>query len=132
MITERNQQIFEQRRDTYNAIPGVRVGDWARQGKELSRVTHIWDKSFTGGGRHIQTGGGLTSFYLGDGYISYSGSLDPGISEDKLRDTGELKDGRVWFFKDNFWKKANSIDFTMAFRVFEKVTANMLAPEARR
>ena len=108
-----NRQIVDERMASYNLLPGPRVGDWVEldDGK-FTRLTHDW-------GDTIQDGGEGGSFYL-DGYISYSGSLDPGISRSRLSDTGKTKLGTVWIFRDDHHVGHNGIDFRIPFRVFTK------------
>ena len=115
-VQDRNLKILSDRMEEYNKIPGARVGDWIRElDGRMTRATHDWD-------HNLQIGGSdYGSFYLGDGYISYSGGLDPGIEKTELRDTGEVKKGKVWFFKDDFWGAGRDINFMVDFRVFEVV-----------
>ncbi len=114
---ERNQKILEERVAHYNEKEGVRVGDWIREkdGK-MTRATYIWwDGQVQNGGHEYG------AFYLGDGYISYSGSLDEGYKKEQLRETDEMKDGLIWFFKNDIWMAHNGIEYKVPFRVFEVV-----------
>lgn len=113
---ERQQQILAERMKKYNEIPGVRVGDWIEEPDgRMTRATYDWSDT-------IQNGGGeYGQFYLGDGYISYSGGLGPGVHKDKLVNTGKVKNGKVWFFKNDHWFAGNGIDFIVPFRVFKLV-----------
>lgn len=75
-------------------IPGPRIGDYVfLKNGSLHRFTHEWDES-------IQTApAGNGSFYLGNGYASYSGGLDPAIPKDKLELIPyQEMNGRFWFF----------------------------------
>ena len=113
-------KILEDRMKEYNAIPGARVGDWIReQNGRMTRVTHDWnDEGQTD--ETIQHGGGeYGQFYLGKGYISYSGGLDAGIKKNQLRDTGETKQGKIWFFIDDWYTTHNGIEYMVDFRVYE-------------
>ena len=112
-----NDEIFKSRVEQYDKIEGIRVGDWVRfPDGTMNRVTHIWDVEPE---RQIQTGGNGCGFYLGDGYISYSGGLDPAVPESKFTLVPETKLGWVWFFKKNYRAAHNGIDYEMPFRVFE-------------
>lgn len=113
---ERQQQILAERMKKYDEIHGVRVGDWIETPNgRMTRATYDW-------GEEIQDGGGeYGQFYLGDGYISYSGGLDPGVRKDELVNTGKVKNGKVWFFKDDIWTAGNGIEFIVPFRVFKLV-----------
>ena len=116
---DRNNQIFEERKAAYDAIPGVRVGDYVRlPGGTHTRITHTWQDR-KGQPSTVQTGGSPGGqYYLGDGYISYSGELDPGVHASRLRLLDYTMRGSVWFFKEN-WPRANGgINYAMDFRVF--------------
>jgi len=116
---EEDRQIFEKRRLAYNARPGIRVGDWLRRPSgQMTRVTHIW--RWDDVTNSVQDGGqGWGSFYLGDGYCSYSGGLDPGVSPEKIFPTYEMEPGGIWFFHHNHQTAHNRVEFSMFFRVFE-------------
>ena len=61
-------------------------------GKSLRRVAHIW------GDTQMQLASeGFGSFYLGDGYVEFSGTLEPTI-EERYELTGEYERGEYWFF----------------------------------
>lgn len=107
-----NEQILQERTVTYSLKQGPRVGDFLRLPHgEYVRFTHIWDE-------HIQTyyNG---SFYLGNGYISYSGSLDHGIKKSDILPTTETKEGGVWFFDKDMQRAGGGVDYKITFRVFE-------------
>lgn len=91
---ERDEAIRKQKLVHWTATPGPRVGDFViMQDGRVSRFTH--DCRTT-----IQTmwAGGPGSFYFSGWYCSYSGGLEPGVNKSQLVDTGELRDGLVWFF----------------------------------
>ena len=80
-----------------------KTGDFLRYPDgSLKRITYVWDDE-NGTPKHIQDyhwrGG---SFYIsereGRGSMSHSGSLDTGISADRLRATTETMLGSCWFF----------------------------------
>lgn len=105
---------------SFDARPGPRVGDFIRLpdlhanlGK-FTRMTYDW------GDGHIQTGGSAGgSYYLGSGYLSYSGALDHGVRVDDLVDTGETKSGSVWLFRDGIAAAHCGVHFDLPMRVFE-------------
>ena len=115
-------KILADRMAEYNLIPGARVGDWIREPDgRMSRATHDWNQDGEMS-ETIQHGGGeFGQFYLGSGYISYSGGLDTGIKKNQLRQTEEMKPGKVWFFKDDYHTAHNGIEFMVDFRVYEVV-----------
>ena len=58
------------------------------------------------------------SFHLGDGYTSFSGSLNPVVPLEKLIDTGEIRQGRFWFFSGDWPRANNSVDVEAPCRVY--------------
>src|SRR5450759_4608630 len=110
---EVNLQILERRIIALNAVKTIRAGDYVRHlSGKMDRVTHVWDDS-------AQTGGGQSSYYLGEGgYVSYSGGLDPGITLAKLVLTEEVKKGMIWFFSRDYHTTHNGVDFMIDFRVY--------------
>ena len=113
---EVNLQILERRINALNAVKKIRAGDYVRHlSSKMDRVTHVWDDS-------AQTGGGQSSYYLGEGgYVSYSGGLDPGIPLAKLVLTDEVKKGMVWFFSRDHHTAHNGVDFSIDFRVYNVI-----------
>lgn len=109
-----NETILKERSELFNKIPGIRVGDYLKlsDGTYL-RFSHDWgdaiQTSNTYGGR----------FYLGDGYLSFSGGLHPAIDKHVLKEIQESKPGKIWFFKNDYAVAHNGIDFEIDFRVFE-------------
>lgn len=85
----------------------------------MLRFTHDWGDSIqtTVGAKHPCHGD--ASFYLSDGYASFSGSLDPAINKARLRDTGEMLEGSFWFFHHNFAGAGRGVYFRIPCRVFE-------------
>lgn len=106
--------IVEERMAEYNKIEGPRVGDYLRIGEKYYRFSHDWTDRL-----QYSEGG---SFYLGDGYISFSGGLEPPLPKLDLKNTGELRLGVIWVFKNNEWAAGNGVNFERKFRVFEKKT----------
>jgi len=116
-LDERDAALFAGRIAAYDAIPGPRVGDFVIFADDVTRrISHIWrderDAVF-----NIQTSDGGT-YCLGDGSVSMSGSLRPGVKPDTLTPTEERRNGSIWFFRHDQWKADNGIDTTMSFRVF--------------
>lgn len=113
---EVNLQILERRVIALNAIKTIREGDYVRHlSGKIDRVTHVWEDS-------AQTGGGQGSYYLGEnGYVSYSGGLDPGIPLNKLVLTNEIMIGMIWFFSRNNAVAHNGINFMIDFRVYKVI-----------
>lgn len=115
---ERDLEILKRREQMLNERTGPRVGDWVylKGENEPRRFTYDWGDS-------IQVGhstGECGSFYLGEGYVSYSGSLDPSVSKDSLVELDETRPGNVWFFHHDHMSAHNGVNHTMAFRVFKQ------------
>lgn len=121
-VIAKQVKILNDRMKVYNEIPGARVGDWIREKSgRMTRATYDWNREGQTDDIIQHSGSEYGQFYLGDGYLSYSGGLDTGIRKNQLRDTGKMKNGEVWFFKDDWHTGGNGIDFMVPFRVFEVV-----------
>lgn len=110
-----NMDIFLRRQKKFNQRQGPRVGDWVREPNgRLTRITHVWPD-------HVQIGGAkYGQFYLGEGgYISYSGSLEDGFEVERLKNAGYKRNGRIWFFKNDYRTADNAVDYMMMFRVYD-------------
>lgn len=116
-LDPRNMQIFLERQAALDEDTRPRVGDFVHfaDGAER-RISYIW-RDETGAAFSIQTSDG-GSWYLGNGYVSFSGSLHPGIEPGALRPTGESKVGAVWFFNHDQARAHNGVDTYATFRVF--------------
>ncbi len=115
---------------TWQAIEGPRVGDFVKMPDgTLRRFTHDWDDSMqtTVAGSHPCVGD--ESFYFGGAYMSFSGSLDSAIAKADLRDTGEQRDGKGWFFHHDFPTAHNGVTVKVPCRVYEY---EAVSPYARR
>lgn len=119
----RDQELLDQRLAHWNKRQGPRVGDWCVwPGGEVGRFTHDWGDALQttckpGPERFMNFG--LGSFYMTkDGYLSYSGALDPGIALDRLVDTGETRDGDVWFFHHEHARANNGVHVKIPCRVY--------------
>jgi hypothetical protein len=108
-----NQAILAARVDALNKVEGPRVGDFVRFANgTLRRISHHWVNRV----QTSDTPGG--SYYLGDGWLSYSGSLYPSVPIESLTLTDETLDGAVWFF-DRDWMRASArVLARVAFRVY--------------
>jgi len=121
---DKNERILREREHAFNKRKGIREGDYIKEKNgNLTRVTYIWrdenDKPML-----YQTGGNEYSrYYLGDGYLSYSGGLDHGYEpkNTKFRKLPIKKYGSVWFFKDNISGAGRGVEYIIKFRVFEVV-----------
>lgn len=114
---ERDAAILTQRVALLDEIDGPRVGDFVRYPDwTVRRISHVWDFG-DGDDITVQTSNG-GSFYLGAGYVSFSGSLFPGIPGSTLTLTDELAMGAVWFFHHDHHRAHNAVQASVPFRVF--------------
>jgi hypothetical protein len=79
-------------------------------GGELERFSHDW-----GDGLQTSPGG---SWYMGEGYVSFSGGLNPTIPIERIERTEETRDGCFWLFHHNFWGTGRGVDFRAPCRVY--------------
>lgn len=80
------------------------------------RFTYKWDDG-------IQTNRGGGSFYLGDGYMDYSGSLDPTVPFGQFRidEFTPYATVSAWFFHHDRPQAHNGVDVLIPVRVWERV-----------
>jgi len=113
-----NKEILKERIEKFNKRSGPRVGDYVYipstddRIPAYTRITHDW-------GDKMQTGGNAgSSYYLGSGFLSYSGGLDPGIDTEDLIQTNEVKNGSIWFFDKDISGAGRGVSFNLPMRVF--------------
>lgn len=108
----RDQLIRQSRLEALDDIADPRVGDFVVFSNGLiRRISHLWDDA-------IQTSD-QGSWYLGEGYVSFSGSLFGITMNDKLiKLDGHQWDAPVWFFHHNHAQAHNAIHTTIPFRVY--------------
>ncbi len=115
VLDERDIQIMWQRRDSIEMIEEPRCGDYIDFADGITRrVSHVWPAD---GLPDVQTSDG-GSFYLGHGYVSFSGSLYSAVRRDTLTDTGVRRPGSAWFFHHDWHTRDNGVDVTIPFRVY--------------
>ena len=105
--------ILTARQAAFDAISGPRVGDriLMLDGTE-QRFSHRWDD-----GMQTSRGG---SFYLGNGYLSFSGSLYPTVPFDKLVETNMTEMASAWFFHHDHHTAHNGVDVRIRVRVYRQ------------
>jgi hypothetical protein len=119
-LDETDRRILADRRATFDALSGPRCGDYVRFAcGRLRRISHLWDDG-------VQTSHS-GSWYLGQGFADFSGSLFSSVPNSTLQLTDELQDGEFWFFSHDCWQAHNGVDFTMPCRVY---SCSRPAPEA--
>ena len=108
---ERDLAMVAERMAAMDSREGPRVGDYVifRDGT-VARFAHDW------GDRLQTTPGG--SFYLGNGYLSMSGSLDRSIPKDSLTLTDQTREGSAWVFHHNMHQAHYGVAVRVPLRVF--------------
>lgn len=113
-LDEKDTQILTKRRAAFDAIKGPRVGDFIKMlDGTLQRFSHDWDDD-------IQTAEG-GSFYIGPGYVSFSGGLNPAIPKASIILTDEVSGGAFWFFHHDQHRAHNGVNFFMPCRIFKQI-----------
>lgn len=114
-----NDKLLEKRSRQRQEATGPLVGDFvlfpdpkAEGVTREERISHDWGEDI---GVQTSRGG---SFHLGDGFTSFSGSLNPVVPLEKLIDTGEVRQGRFWFFSGNWPRANNGVDVEAPCRVY--------------
>lgn len=117
---EIDQEILKNRIFLREKIEGARIGDYIHMlDGTLRRFTHDWSDSI-----QVTSKEGCydVSFYLGSsGYASFSGSLDPSISKEKIKNTCENKLGQFWFFHHDHARAHNGVKVNVLCRVFKEI-----------
>jgi hypothetical protein len=107
-------EILNRRQLLFDKKQGPRVGDFVIfPDGTFHRFTEDW-------GEDIQTvAAGQGSFYLGDGYMDYSGGLDPAIPKTKLSEvSGQTRRGWCWFFHHGRAMAHNGVHTTVFCRLY--------------
>lgn len=109
-----NQKILAARQSWLDARDKITRGDFVLDGDKVLRVAHD-------GGDAIQLTDGEfgASFYLGDGYVEFSGGLNPSIPKARFALTDEKRMGPVWFFSQNQVEAHNGYHTQASFKVWK-------------
>lgn len=118
-----NAEILQRRIRLRQETAGPQVGDYvlfegADAPNHRQRISHDWGED-PANGEHlgVQTSPG-GSFYLADGYASFSGALNSIVRVEHLIDTGETRLGRFWFFSRDYWGAGRGVDVEAPCRVY--------------
>lgn len=112
-LDDRNQAILTARIKLLDEEEGPRVGDYVEFSNGVTRrVSYIWF------GERVQTSD-AGSFYLGNGYVSFSGSLHDGVPRNTLVRTEAKRLGSVWFFRNDYHQANNALNVEIEFRVYK-------------
>jgi len=110
-LDERDQTIFEERQAAFMARTEPKQGDFIRfRNGTIKRIAHVWTDQ-EGRAESIQPTmyKGDSSFYLGEGYMSFSGSLNSGIDASRFTRTNETMLGAAWFFHHDLARASNGV-----------------------
>jgi hypothetical protein len=117
-LDPRDLDIRAKRQAALDAKDGLRVGDWVEFSDQVvRRISHIWPDG-------VQTSDS-GSFYLGEGFVSMSGSLYSMVPKSSLTKTDQTRDGSVWFFHHDYATAHNGVQTSILFRVY---TCSLPAP----
>jgi len=129
-LDEKDLIILSEKEQAFNAEQGPRVGDFvAMLDGTLRRFTHDWGEdiqtTIPQGKPHYSA-----SFYLGNGYANFSGSLDSAIEKSNLIPTYDeagneaTEWGAFWFFSHNETRAHNGVQCWLKCRVFKQIQTN--------
>ena len=114
-----NDEMLENRSSQREEAEKPLVGDFViftnlstPEHEHAERISHDWDEY----GVQTSPGG---SFYLGDGFASFSGTLNPTIPTGELEPTGETRQGSFWFFSGDYHAAGNSVHIEAPCRVYK-------------
>lgn len=111
-------QILRERERILNERTGPREGDFIiRLDGTLERFSY--DHGEPWGIQTAKSG----SFYLGRGYTSFSGALEPCVPSARIEETGALWPGWVWFFSQDMMGGGRGVYARLAFRVYRELEA---------
>lgn len=122
-LDQRDAAIVADRQASLDRNAGPRVGDYVEFADGVvRRISHIWESYQDPEPQYsfpalAQTSAG-GSYYLGNGYVSFSGSLYRGVRLDTLTATGEVRPGPVWIFHHDWRTAHNGVDTSARFRVY--------------
>ena len=104
-MDKRDEELLKQRSATFLERKYIKSGDFVRFADgTIRRVSHVWTDEPVG----IQTSDN-GSWYLGNGYMSFSGGLFCPIPAASMTRTDETMSGACWFFHHDFAYRDNGI-----------------------
>lgn len=118
-LDDQDAAIREKRAALLDQEQGPREGDYIEFADgNTRRVSHVWPADWHDDGFARCQTSEQGSWYLGNGGVSFSGSLYGSVSEDTLTLTEERRDGSVWFFHHDHHRAHNGIHTSIPFRVY--------------
>ncbi len=117
-LDERDLAIIAERFLLLEREVGPRCGDHVDFADGVSRrISHVYSREQWGSEWGVQTSDG-GSWYLGEGFVSFSGSLFPTVPGGSLTLTDVERVGSVWIFHHDRWCAFNGVDAVVPFRVY--------------
>jgi hypothetical protein len=120
-LDERDQQILKEYQDAFLARTEPKQGDWVRfSDGTMRRIAQVW-KNEENKPDSIQTDHSKfgSSFYLGNGYMSFSGGLFSGVPFSTFTRTNETKEANAWIFHHGHTQAHNGIFVKVLCPVWE-------------
>jgi len=124
VLDAENVVILAARQEQLDARHTIGVGDLVIDGEKTYRVAHDWGESV-----QLTDGRFGASFFLGDGYVDFSGGLNPSIEKSRLLPTDERLEAPVWFFSQNRTGGGNGYNTMATFRVWKLAPSIASLPE---
>lgn len=116
-LDDRDRAIIASRLAAFDGEPDVRIGDYVEFADGVTRrVSHVFPREW-GDDYGVQTSDG-GSFYLDEGFVSFSGSLYSAVPHRTLTPTEHRRPGRVWIFHHDWPGRDNGVHDEIPFRVY--------------
>lgn len=111
-LDDRDAAILAARVAAFDPVEGPRVGDYVHFNDGVTRqISYVWPDS-------VQTSDG-GSFYLGKGYMSFSGGLYTAVPTETLTLVeGVTREAGAWFFHHDHWTAHNDVHVRVPVRVW--------------
>jgi hypothetical protein len=119
-LDAKDELIIAKREARLNRDPEPRCGDYVIFADDIERrISHVFDKSWEDmAGVQTTDGKFGASFYLGDGYVEFSGGLYPMVRMETLTLTRHTKPGIIWIFHHDFHTAGWAVHSEIQFRVY--------------
>jgi hypothetical protein len=123
---QEDERILAERVALLDKQAEPRVGDYVIFADGVTRrISYVWRFDSEDPAEHeVQTSDG-GSWYLGTGFCDFSGGLHSPVKAKTLTDTGEKREGEVWFFHHDWSTGHNGVYARVDFRVYR---CNLNAP----
>lgn len=117
MLDKTDQELLTLKISLWENKRYIKSGDFVRfKDGTLRRVSHVWQGDH-GRPDFIQTSD-RGSFYFGNGYMSFSGGLRPGLDASLFSLTNETIEGWAWFFSHDIRKANNAVNVKVPCQVW--------------